>query len=94
MNDEKENNFLNNDIFNYLRKFKEDVSKENYKIERKFDSMEINIDDKLKDMELRYRKDIVENKKRKHQQNWRNRAKSRENWRTICKKEQRGRRKL
>ena len=63
MNDEKEDNFSNDDIFNYLRKFKEEVSKENYKIERKFDSMEIKIDDKLKDMEQRYRRDIAENKK-------------------------------
>ena len=55
---EKKDNFTNDDIFHYLMKFKDEVSKDNKQLEKKVDNFEQKIEKKLEKM----RKDMEENK--------------------------------
>ena len=56
---EKQDNFTNDDIFHYLRKFKDEVARDNKQLEKKVDNIENKINEKLEKM----RRGIEENKR-------------------------------
>ena len=64
---DKEENFTNDDIFNYLRKLKEYVNKDSKALEKKVDSIEMKIEQKLERMQREFdekiKKELAENKK-------------------------------
>ena len=66
MDNSKKDNFYNDDIFNYLHKFKDEVTRDNKNMEKKVESIEQRIEEKLErmktDMDAKLREEIKDNR--------------------------------